>query len=240
MCFSQEYSISFAILGIISLIIFKNNKNLVHNLGYIPIIFYTIMEIVQALQYSYVNECNNPINRLLTEAAYILVLVQPLMWNYIFLKKKNKLRTKFHEGILYCAIVLCIVWIIGHVIRRFDFYGSNEHLHEHDKFSEMMQGTKTCTYKNPNEHLYWKFKINSIYGLNANWFMYLILWFVPGLLVPEGLLSVSLLFLGALFSWLYVVYKNQSKHIFPSLWCLTSSPYMFVGLLYSLYIKYRD
>ena len=69
------------------------------------------------------NECENPINRLLTEVAYIL-LVQPLMWNLIFLRKI--IMTKFHEGILYCAVVLCIVWIIGHVIRRFDFYGSKE------------------------------------------------------------------------------------------------------------------
>ena len=238
MCFSQEYSISFTILGILSLIIFKNNKDLAHNLFHIPIIFYIIMETVQSIQYNYVNECENPINRLLTEIAYILILVQPLMWNLIFLKKNNKLRTKFHEGILYCAVVLCIVWIIGHVIRRFDLYGSNEDLQEHNKFPEIMRGTKTCTYKNPNEHLYWKFNMNSFHGLNANWFMYLVLWFVPGLMVPGELLAVFLLFLGALFSWLYLIYKNQSKHIFPSLWCLTSSPYIFVGLLYSLYKKY--
>ena len=69
MCFSQEYSISFAIFGILSLIIFKNNKNLAHNLFHIPIIFYIIMETVQSIQYNYVNECENPINRLLTEVA---------------------------------------------------------------------------------------------------------------------------------------------------------------------------
>ena len=78
MCFNQKYSATFAILGIISLYIFKKFPNKGNNLLYIPIIFYTCMEILQTIQYNYVNNCDS-MNKFLTETAYILIIVQPIM-----------------------------------------------------------------------------------------------------------------------------------------------------------------
>ena len=228
MCFSQSHSASFALLGLLSLYKFKDNKKIKDNLLTIPLIFYIIMEILQTVQYSFVNQCDNPINIYLTEFAYLLILIQPIMWNLICLKKKNKLRTKFHEGILYCAIILCIVWIIGHVIRRFKFWGNLPT----DKIEEQEgnQAQNVCTHKNPREHLYWTINFRNRIGVNANWFMYFSIWFIPILLIPGEFFTFLILISGLIFSYIYVKYKNQSIHIISSLWCLMSAPMLLLLL----------
>jgi len=235
MCFSQEYSGSFALFGLISLYIFKDNKKIKENLLFIPIVFYTIMEILQTIQYSFVNQCENPINRYLTELAYILILVQPIMWNILFLKKKNKLRTNFHEGILYLGIILCAVWMLGFIFRRFDFWGNMPP--ENIDNQEGCQGTKVCTYKNKGEHLYWNFDLRNRPGLDANWFMFFCIWLIPLFLIPGEKVLFSSITSGLLFSYFYTLYKKQNRHILASLWCLISSPTLFVAVIYYGFFK---
>ena len=124
MCFNQKYSLSFALMGILTLCIIKKYPEKFNNLSHFPIIFYIIMELLQTIQYNYTNNCDNIINRLSTEFAFILVIVQPLMWNYIFLNEERKIpldQTK--KGMLYLAIILSLVWIIFYTLRRFSFYG---------------------------------------------------------------------------------------------------------------------
>ena len=227
MCFNQKYSASFALLGLFSLYFFnKNKKYYENNLLYIPLIFYTLMEVLQTAQYNYVNQCDNIMNKLLTEISYILVVVQPFMWNMIFLYRQRKIKlTDFHKGILYCGIILSLIWIIAHIFRRFSFYGNDEYV------NEVTQGKETCTYKKDNEHLYWKYKYNSVYGMDANWFMYLVLWFIPGLLIPGEFLTILTLVLGFALSYMYIIYNSHTRDITPSLWCLTSGPTLFLNII---------
>ena len=132
MCFNQKYSASFALLCLFSLYFFnKNKKYYENNLLYIPLIFYALMEVLQTVQYNYVNQYDNIMNKLLTEISYILVVVQPFMWNMIFLYRQRKIKlTDFHKGILYCGIILSLIWIIAHILRRFSFYGNDEYVNE--------------------------------------------------------------------------------------------------------------
>ena len=216
MCFNQKYSFLFTILGLLSYKI-SNGKNHSHKI----IIFYTIMELLQTIQYIHVNKCNK-INSFLTEIAYILVIVQPLMWNYIFLQRQ---KNTYYKGILYCAVILCGVWIIGNLLRRSKSYSKNNFN------NEIMQGTKNCTYRKKDEHLYWNLKFYNNPGFDANWFMYFILWIVPGMIVPGNHLGIFGILVGMIGSYFYLSYKRQTFHIFPSLWCLTSVPTIFLSLL---------
>lgn len=235
MCFNQKYSAIFAVLGIVSLVVVRNNPHPGNNLMYIPIIFYTIMEVLQTIQYSYTNKCDG-INHFLTEISYILILVQPIMWNLIFLyKMRSKPLTRFHKGILYCAVVLCGVWILAHVARRFRGYSDYNPSKVYDPKNEMTGGSRTCTYKERNQHLYWNYELFSIPGLDANWFMYIALWFIPGLLIPGEKMTIGVLMAGFAASFLYVRLNGHNHHITPSLWCLTSAPILAVDVfLYSL------
>lgn len=235
MCFNKKYSAVFAIMGIISLFVVKKNPPTGNNLLYIPIIFYTLMEILQTVQYNYVNKCDY-INRFLTEISYLLVLVQPLMWNLIFFnKKRSPVLTQFQKGILYCGIILCIIWICGHILRRFNIYSKYNPSKDDSEFIELTSGENTCTYKNKDEHLYWNYELFSNPGFDANWFMYLALWFIPALLIPGEKITIAVLALGLIISYLYVKIKNHNRHITPSLWCLSSAPTLVLNVfLYSI------
>lgn len=233
MCFNQKYSAAFALMGTVALALVWKNKKLGHNLLFVPLIFYTIMELLQTVQYSYVNSCNK-VNRFLTEISYLLVVVQPIMWNLIFLFKKRSVRlTDVQRGILICAVTLCGVWIVAHFLRRFNFYGKNLSK-ENESLSEITSGPKTCTFKKEDEHLYWTYEIFSNPGMDANWFMYLVLWFIPGFMIPGERSTVLFLLAGFLASWAYVKINNHTRHITPSLWCLTSAPTLALNVAYAL------
>jgi len=153
------------------------------------------------------------------------------MWNMIFLFNKNNKLTNFHKGILYCAIILCVVWMIGNVLRRFSFYSDYSPALDGDP-SSTMHGSNTCTLQNGGEHLYWNFVFYSNPGMNANWFMYIMLWFIPGLLIPGEMESMITIISGFILSNMYVRYKKQTGDIAPSLWCLSSVPSLFIYIIY--------
>jgi len=56
----------------------------------VPLLFYSLMEFLQTVQYFYVNQCSSATNTFLTEIAYVLVIVQPLMWNLFFYYRSDK------------------------------------------------------------------------------------------------------------------------------------------------------
>jgi len=228
MCFNQKYSAAFAVLGAMATALIWFKKGVGHNLLYVPLMFYTFMEILQTVQYNYVNACDG-INRALTEVSYILILVQPVMWNLIFLyKKRSPPLAPIHQGIIVCAIALCLTWMLAHVLRRLSTYGKRA------DGEEIASGPKTCTFKKDDEHLYWTYELFSNPGMDANWFMYLALWFIPGLLIPGETATIAIIMAGFLASWAYVKINNHTRHITPSLWCLSSGPTLVMNVVYAL------
>ena len=85
MCYNSEISFSFATVGILTTAYIYAYKSDLTKTGiqYI-LLFYAFMELLQGFQYFFVNQCSNAVNVFLTEVAYILVIVQPLMWNSFF------------------------------------------------------------------------------------------------------------------------------------------------------------
>jgi hypothetical protein len=228
MCFNKKYSAIFALGGLATLYLTKDNQMVKDELLQVPLIFYTLMEILQTAQYNFVNECNNKTNIILTEIAYVLILVQPFMWNMIFLnKKRDKPISEIYKGILYCAIALCVIWMLFHLARRFSFYGNAI------ETNNDLMANKTCTFKEDKQHLYWNFKgYESDNNNDANWFMYMTLWLIPALLVNYDRQYIAMLVLGILGSKYYLMKKNHNPTIFASLWCLTSIPFLILNLAY--------
>jgi hypothetical protein len=226
MCFNKEYSFTYSIIGIVILQIMRNNPDKFHSLAHIPILFYTIMEVTQTIQHYYVNDCSNNINILLTNFAYVLIIVQPLLWNYVYLyrSRENKL-SNTDEKILYYSLILSIIWMFLHIIRRFSYY------REYTSELEMLKGPVTCTYKKNEKHLYWNYKFYDFNRyLDANWYTYLILFFVPGLLT-DNKTSTSLNLIGCILTNLYVYINKNNYHEIGSIWCITSIPTLFISIL---------
>jgi hypothetical protein len=226
MCFNKEYSFTYSLIGLVIIRIMQNNPDKFHNLAHLPVIFYTIMEITQTIQNFYVNDCKNKINVFLTNVAYVLIILQPLLWNYVYLfrSRKDKLSNK-DETILKYSIILSIIWMFLHILRRFSFYG------EYNNNFESLKGKVTCTYKENDKHLYWNYRLyNFNYYLDANWYVYLSLFFIPGLLT-DNKKSPILHLLGFIISHIYVYLNNNNFHEASSLWCISSIPTLFIEIL---------
>ena len=195
---------------------------------YILLGFYTIMELLQTIQYQYVNQCDNPINIFLTNIAYILVIVQPLMWNTIYyLRTRNTCDSRVFK----LAMALCVVWISMNVLQRC-LFNKNDY-DKVNKLNDIHSDDKTCTHRDSStSHLYWKWTTEQIPNFSANWFMYICLWFIPALLVFKTRLSSIYLMISAIIG-AGITYKYGSYKEFSSTWCYISLP-----ILLFIFVEY--
>lgn len=222
MCFSPMMSASFAVLGMIGTIVAWNTTKLRQHYTYVFFAFYTVMELLQTIQYFLVNKCDAWENKALNEFAYLLVIVQPLMWNIIFYNRVSKA----NKGIFIMSILLCILWIFMHLASRYPALISKYGLS-----TDVYADSVSCTRRrSETSHLYWKWPIADFHGLDANWFMYLSLWFVPCLLVEETRPTGLILVIGAIIGAL-ITYKYGKTQEFASTWCFISIPLLMITMV---------
>ena len=204
------------IIGIISTFYAWKIKVLRKHNTYILFAFYTIMELLQTIQYSLVNKCGDRANYLLTEFAYILVIVQPFLWNLIFYSHVSKM----HKKIFMVAIIICIIWMMFNIASRSPYFIS-----KYGYSTDAMSDPIICTKREERGHLYWQWSQANFHGFNANWLMYLAIWFVPCLVVQETRLTGIILVIGASIGALLTIkYANPLE--FASTWCYISIPMM--------------
>lgn len=231
MCFTPKISATFAVLGAVMTFIAYNVDAYREEYFYIITGFYTLMELLQTIQYAYVNQCGQAMNWFLTEIAYILLIVQPLLWNWIFYLRVTR---KEDKQLFKLAMVLCGIWIVGNVYARFGFDPKKD---KNSKQCGFISTDQTCTFRSSDSsHLYWTFQTRHFRDLNANYFMYFVLWFVPALFVLKTRLSSIFLmisaWIGLMLSWKY----SATMLEFPSIWCYISLPVIIGGFL-KIYIE---
>lgn len=225
MCYNSQMSFTFATIGILITAYILKYKFRIKKTGiqYV-LIFYTIMELLQGIQYFFINQCSNLWNIYLTEVAYILVILQPLIWNIFYYKNSNL----FDKQIFITAICFSIVWIIVNVLSRV-LYDKTKIPNSEDKFgspqtqdNSIFGSDKVCTKKKIT-HLYWEWTSANFLDLNANMLTYLMIWFIPGLVSSRFRKSSLVLISSALFA-AYVTYLTKEAFVFTSLWCYISVP----------------
>jgi hypothetical protein len=225
MCFSQKISLTFAILGAILTIISYKKKQLHAKYFYLLVLFYTIMELLQTIQYSYVNQCESKMNILLTNFAYILVIVQPLLWNLYFYVNSDDQNDK---NIFKVAIVFALIWMIYTIILRI-LYNPKQNK---NNICGFFNNDKTCTYRDTtSSHLYWKWTTAYYKDVTPNFFMYLCIWFIPALLVKHTQKSALALILSTFIGLIYTLQYGATIYEFPSIWCFISIPFIAFGFL---------
>lgn len=228
MCFSPAISGSLAVIGLIGTIVCWTHPVLKKEHAYVLFAFYTLMEAFQTVQYSSVNKCGTWENKWLTEFAYLLVIVQPLMWNIVFYLRVSKQ----NKGVFMVAILMCILWIIVHALSRspglIKYYGLS---------TDVSSDSVVCTRRrNEKSHLYWQWPLADFNGLNANWLMYLALWLVPCLAIAETRTYGIIVTIGALLGAM-ITYKFGTGAEFASTWCYISIPMMCLALVDVFLIK---
>lgn len=215
MCFSQQWSLNLSILGIvISTYRYLNNYS---TIALVPTVFYTIMEITQYLQYSVIDQCDNKFNQYLTMFTWILEWIQPLMWNvlYFYITTSNKEVFKF-------CIVLSIIAFIASILRVFNFSDKKSITHE------LQVKGRNCAISG-NTHMAWNNNAQTFYGMEPNWFVYLMLYFIPILWVTPYKLGFNMFIAQlSLFLLTFLIIGTVDDQL-PSTWCLLSIPGIVVG-----------
>lgn len=216
MCFNETISGSLAILGAIGTLVQWYR-------GKIPtmvvFLFYTLMETLQTIQYFLLGDYY--LNIFSTYIAFLLVLVQPFLWNW-FRYKINK-----NKQVFTFAMVASFVWAIFFSSRLIPV-DVNDTLEYYD-FENIGVGP-WCTTNKDSNHLYWLFPLKDNSGMEANYFTYVLLFFLPALWEDSyGVIKVVY--------WLtQLAVTNMvitNKHAYPSTWCIMSVPIITIMMIAS-------
>lgn len=217
MCYSSEISFTFFAIGIVLFgYIYTAVPSLrITNVHWV-VLFYTLMELLQTVQYWSVNECDRLVNYYLTEVAYLFVIVQPLMWNVYFCQRS----VGREKSIFITAIAMSACWMVVNLLSRMLYNPTyNPQTETHSVFA----GNRVCTRK-MQSHLYWEWTSYNLGDFTPSYLTYLMLWFIPGFTSSHyktNLVSASLAVIGAI-----MTYHAGEPFIFASAWCYISVPMM--------------
>ena len=234
MCFTLGVSVAMSVAGA-GMTAYAFWSRSVRKTGFqYLVLFYTGMEVLQASQHAVLNRCGEPANSALTEVGFVLVVVQPLMWNAY---NWHNASPPIHRPAFALAMVLSSVWMAAFTARRFVGVPSANF-----EIGGAAAGQAACTRKGPRDlHLYWTWPLRAQGGLEANWLFYLCAWFVPALAfdlephpdawgVPRGVVQVSTLAAGLGAAAAASAAFGGTLHEVPSTWCLSSIPFMALPL----------
>ena len=222
MCFNSPISFSFAVIGFLSAAyIFLYSALKKTGIQYI-LIFYSLMELLQGIQYFFINQCSNLWNIYLTEFAYILVILQPLIWNFYYYKNSNVL----DKNIFITAIWLAVAWMIVNIFSRITYDKNGD---PQTKQNSVYASDKVCTKKKLS-HLYWEWTSANFNDLNANMLTYLMIWLIPALITSKFRKGSIVLICSSLLA-AYVSYIKKEIFVFSSLWCYISIPTVLILMI---------
>lgn len=205
MCFTANMSLAIGITGILSSLYFYiHKKNLFAALG---IGYFSLMEILQFFQYKVIDECNNPINKILTIIGYLHICFQPLfanIWLFSFAKNPNFifLYMSFFAGLLLASRLLVV---------------SDEDLC--DTRNEPLCGKKTCVYTG-TRHLAWNLRLRAA---GKFWFtpsigLHFFMWVIPMLTLFQIKPILAMLLTGPYMGYFF----TNNIHEQPAIWCFTA------------------
>ncbi|KAJ3424159.1 hypothetical protein M0812_29792 [Anaeramoeba flamelloides] len=212
MCFNQPISAVLSVFGILLTFyvwFFYRKKDSQSWRFYIPVGFFTSMEILQFFQYFWLDQCDNPINQALTIVGLLHICWQPVFTNicssYGLTPFKQKLFTKF-------VIPLSIVGSIFLSSRIF-FYD----LFPCDPINEPLCGERTCTFTG-NVHIIWHIKMRAPNYFTPGGFTHAFLMFGPSLVVGNYASMLGLILTGPFLGW----FISRGHSEWATIWCFYS------------------
>lgn len=223
MCYTAPISYGLAVIGFVTagyITAFSNRLRMTH-IQWI-LVFYGFMELLQGIQYAYVNNCSHFMNKVLTEIAYMFVVVQPFIWNLFFYVNSDKCEKNYFA----VGMAIALVWMFVHILSRLMYRLDHPKL---TKVDSTAAGTQTCT-RQQVYHLYWEWPMYNFGEFRATYLTHLLIWFVPALLSSRFRMAALILVGSAIVSGI-IVYMLGEPHVFTSAWCWVSVPIVLFVLL---------
>jgi hypothetical protein len=235
MCFTQNISYSLGLIGVISSYVMYINRYYYASIG---IFYFSLMELLQGLQYSVIDDCANDMNIFLTYVGYLHICFQPVIvsiWLYEFIedKKKNLNYLKLIIGICLAGAILLASRVF--IIEKDTLCNPK---------TEPTCGEKTCSISG-KYHIVWNFKLRApgtyyfTPSVALHFFLYCVPFLVLGIILNNYkviIMSLSTVFIPfvmyiAINLYLYLNDKETYKYYnnmneIASLWCFVSIPYI--------------
>ena len=207
MCWSGEASAALATVGVVSTV-YAAYKGEPPQL-YIPLAYFTLMEILQAFTYSVIDQCGLPSNQVATLLGYLHIVFQPFFINYMamyFIPKRISSR------IAPFIYALCFVAAILMLIRVYPFAWAGI-----CRAGSLLCGPNLCSVHG-NWHIAWNIPLNGF----LDWPIYASVGIVLPFLYGSWRGGLYNLIVGVGLAW--VLTNNPNER--PAVWCLLS-----IGLL---------
>lgn len=213
MCWSGEASAVLATVGISTslYIAYKGEDKAI----YLPLLYFSLMEALQAYTYTVINQCWLPANQIASYLGFLHIAFQPFFINAISM---YFIPAAVRERIYLLVYGLCFVASIFLLIELYPFYWSVA-------CPECMQNF--CSFSG-NWHIAWNFPLNDIGNyffhklpyvyLSGSYLTYILVGFVLPLLYGSWRCTLYHFLIGPVLATLLT--NNEAER--PAVWCLLS------------------
>jgi len=188
---------------------------------YIPILYFTFMEILQYFSYFALEKNNKKLLKILTIITFIHIVFQPLfvnLWysNYIPHNKQSQ---------SLIVLQLCIVAGVLY-LPRLDMISSFKNNLSCNVLAEEMCGATTLIQQGKT-HMQYLFKMKAPSYLTPSSFIHFFLMFIPALFLNVEMIPYLCTFIG----WIMSYFLSNKKEM-AAVWCTFSVPSMLISLFY--------
>jgi len=205
MCWSGEASAVLATIGISTACYLAIKKE--HRALYISLGYFSLMELLQAFTYTVIDQCQLPLNQVLTFLGYLHIVYQPFFVNMVSLYfiPQNVARRIAPIVYFFCFIASTLM-----LLKLYPFQWAGRC----NTLSEPVCGSVLCSYSG-NWHIAWDLPLN-------NFPMTITVYCLAAFLLPflYGSWRVTI---GHLVSGpMVAIFLNTKKNEWPAVWCLLS------------------
>lgn len=209
MCWSASASIAATALGGAATVYAA--KKGVPKIRTLTLAFFTLMELLQAISYIWINQCDVSGNVLLTQLGYIHIAFQIPVANAFMLSfASEKTRKKWFRPVMTISFVATLLMLTK-------FFAPLLWTMPKElmcKIGEPLCGANSCSYQG-NWHLAWRLPLLGFDQANLTYFIPV---FIFPILYGCWRLSLFHFTFGPMLSFLLTTDKNEA----PAIWCLFS------------------
>ncbi len=222
MCWSGEASTVWATVGMSASLYAAYKKE--DKALYLPLMYFSLMEILQAYTYTVINECGNPANQIATLLGYLHITFQPFFINAISM---YFIPPEVRKKIQVSVYTLCFASAIIMIIQLFPFPWAGI-----CQIGRSMCSTRLCSVSG-NWHIAWEVPLNGIGNffwrmgfppLRNGLFSYMFVGFALPVIYGSWRMTLYHYVMGPMLAIMSTNNVNER----PAVWCLLSIGFLLI------------
>ena len=209
MCWSGEASAVLATVGLSSTtyIAVKGEDKLL----WVPLGYFSLMELLQAFTYTVIDQCDLPLNQILTYFGVLHIAFQPIFINMVSMHFIEK---RVAQKIAPWVYGLSLIGAMAMVMKMYHFEWAPLCI----PHTEPLCGSRLCSFHG-SWHIAWEMPLNGIELLGLGYYL-------PAFILPLVYGSWRFTLYHILVGPLLALLTTNSWNEWPAVWCLFS-----IGLL---------